>query len=226
MKYEAAFTEIRAPCDCHPHRHHLCSHSIIWCCWTPRARPDEQLRNSEERALSGRSRSPSPPPPPTPLTNVTAPPTFPPPSQRSRNNKPPFCLCGESEGGRSDRKKPLGRRSLRLWAPPAAQRLRPLAFTRDKTQPGDYRKTTEGDYRFSRVKIKRTDRVFLSFSFLFSKRNGEAEEGSAFKRREAHRRKRKITAFKNIYRPRRHEVVKSDKIASPAAGGRHQKWEK
>ncbi len=41
------------------------------------AGPQSQLRNSTETVLSGKSRSPSPPPPP--FTNVTAPPTFPPP---------------------------------------------------------------------------------------------------------------------------------------------------
>lgn len=48
-----------------------------------------------------------PPSPPSllPFTpNVAVPPTLP-PYQRSRNNKPPFCLCGPSETGGDNRRE-------------------------------------------------------------------------------------------------------------------------
>lgn len=177
------------------HTGHLSSHSIIQCCWTPRARPDEQT--PKQRGKNTVREIPIAISPSTPLANVTAPPTFPPPARGVETTSRHF-VCAErvKEAGATE-KKPLGRRSLRLWAPPAAQRLRPLGSTRDKTQPGDYRKTTEGDYRFSRVKIKER----IGFSYLLFKRNVEAEEGSTFKRRETHRRKRKITALKTSTAP-------------------------
>lgn len=87
----------------------------------------------------------------------------------------------ESEGGRSDRKKATRAPTTATLSAAGSVLEDP---NRIKHTTGVVSGGNGARLQILQCENKKADRIFLSFSVLFFKRSGEAEEGNTFKRRE------------------------------------------